>query len=126
MAADAPAPDVPALLQRDYWLIRSVPAESTTAADVLRTAPEHVRWLLALEAAGTVLLSGPLLDGPGIRPGAGMTVVRAASEYEATEIGNADPFVRSGLRTFEVFRWRVNEGSVDVRISLGAGKFDWR
>ena len=31
----------------------------------------------------------------------------------------------AGLRTFEVYRWRLNEGSVSVRMSLGTGTYDW-
>ena len=123
---DRAGPDMSALLQRDYWLIRSTPMESTTAADVAHGAGEHVQWLLGLEARGIVVMSGPLLSGPGVRPGAGITVVRADTEDDAVAIGNADPFVLSGLRTFEVFRWRVNEGTIDVRISLGTGTFDLR
>jgi hypothetical protein len=25
-----------------------------------------------------------------------------------------------------VHRWRLNEGSIGVRLSLGAGRYDWR
>jgi predicted Rossmann fold nucleotide-binding protein DprA/Smf involved in DNA uptake len=37
-----------------------------------------------------------------------------------------DPFVRAGLRTFAVYRWRLNEGCVGVRLSLGTGTYEWR
>jgi hypothetical protein len=30
------------------------------------------------------------------------------------------------LRTFAVHRWRLNEGSVGIRLSLGTGTYEWR
>lgn len=124
--SDSTPPDLAALLQRDYWLIRSVPLDTTTAADLGPVVPAHVAWLLGLEAVGQVLLSGPLLSGPGVEPGAGITVLRADSEVDARATAATDPFVVAGLRTFEVYCWRVNEGSIDVRLSLGTGTYDWR
>jgi hypothetical protein len=52
-------------------------------------------------------------------------VLRAATAADAAAIAATDPFVRAGLRTFEVFGWRVNEGAVSVRFSLGTGSYAW-
>jgi hypothetical protein len=100
-------PDRGALLGRDYWLVLSTPAAATTAAD------------------GVAFLSGPLTSGPGVRPGSGVTVLRADSADGAAAIAATDPFVLAGLRTAEVFGWRVNEGSIHVRVSLGTGTYTW-
>ena len=54
-----------------------------------------------------------------------MTVLRADDEGAARRIAQDDPFVRAGLRTFQVHRWRLNEGSVSVRVSLGTGRYEW-
>jgi hypothetical protein len=113
------------LLGQDYWLIRSAPRPGTTGADIARHAADHVNWLLKLEADGVVFLSGPLTSGPGVAPGAGLTVLRADSAAAAAGIAAADPFVLAGLRTFEVFGWRVNEGAVQVQLSLGTGRYTW-
>ena len=86
----------------------------------------HIAWLLTLERDGTLFLSGPLLSGPGTGPGSGVTVLRAGSEEAARQIASADPFVQAGLRTFTVHQWRLNEGSVSVRLSLGTGAYDWQ
>ena len=72
-----------------------------------------------------VFLSGPLTSGPGVAPGAGVTVLRADSAADAAAIAAADPFVLAGLRTFEIFGWRVNEGAVAVQLSLGTGRYTW-
>jgi uncharacterized protein YciI len=113
------------LLGADYWLVRSVPAAATSAADIAARADEHVAWLLKLEADGVVFLSGPLTSGPGVAPGAGVTVLRAGTAEQAAGIAATDPFVLAGLRTFEVYGWRVNEGSVQVQLSLGSGRYTW-
>jgi uncharacterized protein YciI len=115
-----------ALLGRDYWLILSTPASATGQADIDARAPEHIAWLLGLERDGVVFLSGPLLSGPGTGPGSGVTVLRADSQDQAGSIAANDPFVVKGLRTFTVHRWRLNEGSIGVRLSLGAATYDWQ
>jgi uncharacterized protein len=120
------APALSRLLGRDYWLIWSVPTAGTDQAAVDARAEEHVAWLLGLEAAGVLFLSGPLLSGPGTGPGSGVTVIRADDQNAARAIAAADPFVRAGLRTFTVHQWRLNEGRVDVTVSLGTGAYDWR
>jgi uncharacterized protein len=115
----------PGLLGRDYWLILSAPLPEATAVAIEEHVAEHVAWLLKLEADGLVFLSGPLTSGPGVSPGSGVTVLRAASAATAADIAAADPFVRAGLRTFEVFGWKVNEGAVQLQLSLGAGRYTW-
>jgi uncharacterized protein len=123
-APDGPA-DLSRLLGRDYWLVLSTPVAGTDQAAIEAHVEGHVAWLLELEAADALLVSGPLLSGPGVGPGSGMTVLRAPDEDSAGQIAANDPFVRAGLRTFEVYRWRLNEGSIRVRLSLGTGTYDW-
>lgn len=121
----ATAVDRSRLLARDYWLVLSAPVDGTDPAAIEAHLDEHLAWLLALEREGVVLLSGPLLSGPGTGPGSGVTVLRASDEAAAQAMAAGDPFAVAGLRTFTVHRWRVNEGSVSVRVSLGTGTFGW-
>jgi uncharacterized protein len=121
----APA-DFSRLLARDYWLIHSTPVEGTDAAAVGLHVQAHVAWLLELERNNVLFLSGPLLSGPGTGPGSGITVLRLPDEQSAQRLAAEDPFVTAGLRTFTVHRWRLNEGSVNVRLSLGTGGYDWQ
>jgi uncharacterized protein YciI len=124
------APAVPAdlsrLLRRDYWLVLSTPVAGTDQAAIEAHVDDHVAWLLELERADVLLASGPLLSGPGVGPGSGVTVLRAPDEEAARLIAADDPFVRAGLRTFELHRWQLNEGCVSVRVSLGTGTYEWR
>ena len=116
----------PRLLGRDYWLILSTPVAGTSQADIDACAPEHIAWLLGLERDGVLFLSGPLLSGPGTGPGSGVTSCAPRTQDEAGSIAAKDPFAVAGLRTFTVHRWRLNEGSIGVRLSLGAATYDWR
>jgi uncharacterized protein YciI len=118
--------DLSKLLARDYWLVLSTPVPGTDQAAIDAHVEKHVAWALELERAGILFVSGPLLSGPGVGPGSGATALRAADEAEARSIAAGDPFVVAGLRTFVVHRWRLNEGSVSVRVSLGTGTYDWR
>ena len=108
-----------ALLGAQLWVVRWLPREGVTAADVEAALDDHLEWMLGLEAAGHVVASGPLTSGPGVRPGSGLTVLRAASEREAAALAAEDPFVVKGLRTFEVHGWVVMEGALTVRLSFG-------
>jgi uncharacterized protein YciI len=125
MRAEEPPADLSRLLGRDYWLVLSTPAAGTDRAAIEKHVEDHVAWLLKLEREDVLFVSGPLLSGPGVRPGSGVTVLRADDEESARRIAAADPFVLAGLRTFEVYRWRLNEGSVTVRMSLGTGTYEW-
>jgi uncharacterized protein YciI len=118
--------DLSRLLARDYWLIVSTPTAGTDKAAIDAHVKEHVAWLLELERDDVLFVSGPLLSGPGTGPGSGATAIRAADEDAARRIAAGDPFVVAGLRTFTVHRWRLNEGSVCVRMSLGTGTYEWR
>ena len=118
--------DLARLLGRDYWLVRSIPRPGTNEDAVAGCVQEHVAWLLGLEEQNVLLASGPLLSGPGTGPGSGVTILRAPDEETARTIADGDPFVRHGLRTFELYRWRLNEGSIGVRVSLGTGTYDWQ
>lgn len=116
----------PSLLGRDYWLIVSTPLAGTDQAAIEAHMAGHVRWLLDLEREHVVVLSGPLLSGPGTGPGSGVTVLRAADTAAADAIAAQDPFVTAGLRTYVIYQWRVNEGSIGIQVSLGAGTFGWQ
>ena len=76
--------------------------------------------------AGVIVMSGPLTEGPRTcGPARASPCCGRQSAEHAREIAAGDPFVAAGLRTFEVFRWQVNEGAIRVQLSLGTGTYTW-
>jgi uncharacterized protein YciI len=66
------------------------------------TILRHVEHLRSLDEGGQLVLCGPFSDHPS-----GMVVVKARDLAEATTIARKDPFVREGVRTFEVRTWLI-------------------
>lgn len=106
---------------REIWLVRSTPLDGMPASAFEAELASHLSWMHDLDQQGLVLLSGPLLSGPllsgpGVTTGSGVALLRAADEPAACAIAEQDPFVRAGLRTFALHRWRLNEGSLALRV----------
>jgi uncharacterized protein YciI len=112
-----------AMLGAQLWVVRWTPQPRVKAADVEAALDAHLEWMLGLEAAGHVVASGPLTSGPGVAPGAGLTVLRAATQEEAAALAAQDPFVAKGLRSFDVHGWRVMEGALTLRVSFGTATY---
>lgn len=74
-------------------LLTKVPGRRFTD-DLIRA---HVARLKELEDAGRLVACGPFTDFDG-----GMCILKAASREEAVAFAEADPFVASGVETFEV------------------------
>ncbi|HTL11618.1 MAG TPA: YciI family protein [Bdellovibrionota bacterium] len=77
-------------------LLEKVPGRELTRA----TIDAHIAHLARLDDEKKLVLSGPFADHPS-----GMVVVQAESKDEAVAIAEADPFVREGVRTYEVRTW---------------------
>lgn len=63
----------------------------------------HVAHLKRLEDGGRLEICGPFSDHDG-----GMVVLRAVTAEEARAIAEADPFVVSGVESFEIRRLEVS------------------
>ena len=127
-AADKNLSDVaaPSLSGKDYWVALCTPPETASQDDIAATLPTHLEWARSAEDRNQLYMAGPLLSGPDVRMGSGIMIFRAADEAEARAIMGQDPFVIAGLRTFVLYQWQVNEGSVFLRLSLSHHTYDWR
>ena len=102
--------------RRKFYAVLS---QASTTPEKLKTLlPAHLEYMMDLERRGVLFASGPLADGEGPPSGAGLTILRAASAREARELAEADPFVSSGLRTFQIKEWTVMEGTMGLRINF--------
>ena len=104
------------MLRPKFYAVLSKPAAGPEQFKAL--LPSHLEYMISLEKRGVLFASGPLAEGDGPPSGAGLTILRAASAQQARELAEADPFVRAGLRTFELKEWTIMEGTLGLRVNL--------
>jgi len=106
-------------LAMELYMVRSIPI---VEPEVLKeNLPDHLAYQQVQEAAGALVMAGPLSDEPGdMMFGEGLIIYRAAGLAEATKIAAEDPMHKRGARSFEIRRWLVNEGSMSFDIKLSA------
>ena len=76
--------------------------------EVLRVVDEHRAYLRDLQAAGTLLASGPMDPRTG-----GILLLRVPDEGAAGALDvvrDGDPFTRTGMAQYELVPWRPNIG----------------
>lgn len=78
-----------------------------TSIDGKKTSEElirnHISFLRKLDKEKKLVMCGPFTDKKG-----GMIVLKAANLEEAKKIAANDPFVREGIRRFEVRSWELS------------------
>lgn len=104
------------MLRRKFYAVISKP--SPTPEKLKALLVEHLEYMIGLEKRGLLFASGPLADGAGPPTGAGLTILRTASIEEARALAEADPFVKNGVRTFELKEWTIMEGTLGLRLNL--------
>lgn len=97
----------------------------TTMAELRELLPHHLDHQIALEKAGVLLAAGPWVNDSG-RVTGGLIILRAQSAEATAELMELDPFVSSGTFTYEVRRWKLNEGRINVSIDFSdrTSRFD--
>lgn len=111
--------------QKVYFVIFTDPVENVPLDEIRRHLDAHKAWLFDVEKSGRVLVAGPLLDENYRTFGPGMIVLRASSFAEAQEIADRDPYHANGIRKYRIVPWQVNEGTLDVRLRLSDGSFEF-
>jgi len=109
--------------QKVYFVCFTDP-DGATVDEIRAVLPEHKAWVVEQESAGHLVMAGPFLTDEHVYSGTGMLIVRASSAQEASDFMSADPMHASGLRRFRIVPWQVNEGTLDVRLTLSTGRHD--
>jgi len=78
----------------------------------------HLRWMIAAEKAGHIMLSGPVAPDATASPLDGLTIIRAASLEAAHALAAEDPFIQLGAVDYDMREWIVNEGSIALTVTL--------
>lgn len=103
------------MLQKVLYVVLTTPIKPMS--EIVPLLPDHLAYMIDLEKRGLLFASGPFLAGKDLLPGTGMTILRAGSLEEAESIAREDPLYKSGMRTFEVRTWQLNEGSFTVTVN---------
>lgn len=116
MPADAqPLEEILAgLLHKELYIAITEPLSGPGLADKLH---EHILGQIDLERRNVLFGAGPIQDEDKDRPTRGMFIIRAKSFAEARAILDQDVFHKSGLRTYKLMRWSLNEGSVNLTVN---------
>lgn len=107
-------------------LFAVVSAPNGDPALMKATLPAHLEYQKEREAAGDLVLAGPLSDETGEEmQGAGLIIYRAPNFETARSLADTDPMHKSNARSFTLHRWLVNEGSLNVSLSLSGQRGDF-
>lgn len=103
------------MLQKILYVVLTTPVRPMS--ELAELLPQHLRYMIELEKQGILFASGPFIADERVAAGSGMTILRTASREEAEAIAREDPLYKSGMRTFEIRTWQLNEGSFTVTIN---------
>lgn len=106
-------------LAMELFVVRSVPAGDMDL--VKATLSAHLAYQKDMEAAGTLVMAGPVSDSSGeMMQAEGMIIYRAADLDTARAFADADPMHATGARSYDIRKWLVNEGSLSFTVSLSS------
>jgi hypothetical protein len=83
---------------------------------------EHLAYMNALEAEGRLWASGPFLE-EGVLVGDGLTILSTSTIDEARQAMEEEPLIKRGLRTFELRRWELREGRIDISLRASVNQY---
>lgn len=106
-------------LAMELFVVRSRPAGKMGL--VKATLPDHLAYQKKMEAAGSLVMAGPISDDTGEEMQAeGMIIYRAANLDAARTMADGDPMHAVGARSYDIRKWLVNEGSLSFSIALSS------
>ena len=107
-------------LALELYVAHSTPAKAPE--DIKASLPDHLAYQAELERTGKLAFAGPMSDETGDHmEGVGLIIYRAASLEEARALADADPMHLSGVRSYVMRRWMINEGSLTLQVGLSTG-----
>ena len=83
---------------------------------------EHLAYMNAMEAAGRLWASGPFLE-EGVVVGDGLTILATSTIEEALLVMEEEPLIKRKLRTFELRKWELREGRMDISLRASVSRY---
>ena len=114
------APHVAALrdrmLRKRLWVV--ITKAVAPPEELSKLLEAHLQHQIRLEKEGIMFGAGPLSNADGSPTGTGMIIIRAETEADARHIADQDPFHSSGLRTYTLQQWSLNEGRINITVDF--------
>jgi uncharacterized protein YciI len=104
------------MLRKRLWIVISKAV--ATPEQLATKLHDHLQHQIRLEKEGHLFGAGPLSNEDGSPTGLGMIVLRASSAEEARMLADRDPFHSSGMRSYTLQQWSLNEGRMNVTIDF--------
>lgn len=102
------------LLHKELYIAVTEPLGGPGLAEHLEA---HIHGQIEMERKHILFGAGPLQDEGKDKPTRGMFIIRAKSFEDARKILDGDVFHKKGLRKYKLYRWSLNEGSINVTIN---------
>ena len=102
------------LLHKELYIAVTEPLGGPGLAEHLE---EHIHGQIEMERKHILFGAGPLQNEGNDKPTRGMFIIRAKSFEDARKILDGDVFHKKGLRKYKLYRWSLNEGSINVTIN---------
>ncbi|RPE62948.1 hypothetical protein EDD53_2987 [Pacificibacter maritimus] len=102
------------MLGLNLYVVITQPVRGEGIAERLK---DHLNYQIKLEQEGKLFGAGPMFGEDDDRPEAGLIILRAKDRDEARALADADPFHSSGLRSYTLKRWKLNEGSMTFKVN---------
>jgi uncharacterized protein len=83
---------------------------------------EHLTYMNALESEGNLWASGPFIE-EGVLVGDGLTILSTSTIEEARLVMEEEPLIKRGLRTFELRKWELREGQIDISLRASVSRY---
>lgn len=102
-----------------YITLPEVPFE-----EIVEVLPAHMDFVHTIEDGGIMVMGGQITpEGLNDAGGRGLIVIRAESFEEARAIADRDPMHVSGVRSYELYKWNVNEGVTSIVLKFSDQSF---
>ncbi len=109
------------MLKKRLWVVMTravAPLEQ-----VRRHLKAHLEHQIALEKAGIMYGAGPATKPGETAASFGLIIIRAKDEAEARRIADSDPMHSSGVRSYDLYAWSLNEGCINVTLNFSDQTF---
>jgi hypothetical protein len=111
------------MLKKKLWVV--ITKAVKPAEEVRKHLRAHLDYQIKIEKEGIMYGAGPA-NAPGDpKPAFGLIIIRAQDEDEARRVADADPMHSSGVRTYELYTWSLNEGRISVTLDFSDQTFQF-